>query len=858
MAVVTAGGDGLGPAVQVVERLAGEGAQRGVHRRRHGQARVEQLFAGPGGFAVVLQPDHARAALERVEGAAHRRHLAQVLGLLRQPRHRGACVVDDLARLLDEDLAHLRVVFQPGLPRGRDTCRRHRRRRRQGLGRRRREGGHGLREFVAHGLARRGIGGLVERRLRTAHRPCQGRLLGSGGLARQALQFLGQHGVGHLRLHQGLRLVQQCRRLGHRQRCFVERGKGRGLLALPHHGAQAAGLGVVAEQRLGELRLHAQHVDQEAQRTQVVGQAVEGAGLHRTLRVDLGLRQRVDVVAHVQHGLRGLVHAQHRQHAAHRRQLARHRDQHLALGRVAEVLVDLLLDLGQRRAQLLHHAAHGLAVADAAVQLLHPGFQRLRLGAQAQVVDAARQPLHARGQLGVVEVAVLDGGVQVQHRGGDFHRQRRRRRGCGADGLCHRGLQRRGQHVARREQALQRITDQRELLGQPGQAVQFAAGHGRPGVLGAGHALLRLGDPGGVEATQPRGFVVDARRGVQAPGPAHRFQARARARRLRVGAEEQQVLRQPVGDVVQPLHRGAQLREQARRDALAVDVAGQQPVCLRLEEGRRQLPQRGQAAAAARARTVGLQCPRAEPGAKVAHVLVQMAVGVAHQRQHQGLHRAARVVVGGTRLRRGVGRNVVPGPVVLPQVGRMHAVGAGEQLHRAVLREQRHRRHRLAHEHAREVVEQRERGLLDGLDRAHVDDGGLGRHALHRGFAGAQHVRGRRQPDELQRTHALVDVHARRAQHRRIDGVDIGAAQRLGFLQVAPQRLVRRLQRLAQFAMHPGQRAEVVVHCCVVHRDHRSVHQPSRRRGSGSAGPPAAPPWGGAPQALRGGAITPP
>ncbi len=34
----------------------------------------------------------------------------------------------------------------------------------------------------------------------------------------------------------------------------------------------------------------------------------------------------------------------------------------------------------------------------------------------------------------------------------------------------------------------------------------------------------------------------------------------------------------------------------------------------------------------------------------------------------------------------------------------------------------------------------------------------------------------------------------------------------------------------------------------------KSSNAPSSRRGTGSAGPLAAPPWGGAPQALRGGA----
>ena len=153
---------------------------------------------------------------------------------------------------------------------------------------------------------------------------------------------------------------------------------GRAVLPPPPPRA-AAGLGVEDEQRLGHLRLHAEHVDQEAERAEVAGQAVErSVGLRRRGGSTSVGDERVDVVAHAQHGLRGLVQAEHREHAAHRLQLARHRDQHLARGRVAEELVDRLLGLGQRAAQLLHHAAHGLAIGDAAVQLLHPRLRAAR------------------------------------------------------------------------------------------------------------------------------------------------------------------------------------------------------------------------------------------------------------------------------------------------------------------------------------------------------------------------------------------------------------------------------------------------------------------------------------------------
>ena len=47
--------------------------------------------------------------------------------------------------------------------------------------------------------------------------------------------------------------------------------------------------------------------------------------------------------------------------------------------------------------------------------------------------------------------------------------------------------------------------------------------------------------------------------------------------------------------------------------------------------------------------------------------------------------------VGRARLGAGVAWNLAPLPVVRPQVGRVNSVGAGQLLHRTVLREQRQR-----------------------------------------------------------------------------------------------------------------------------------------------------------------------
>ena len=479
----------------------------------------------------------------------------------------------------------------------------------------------------------------------------------------------------------------------------------------------------------------------------------------------------------------------------------------MAVGRVAEIVVDLLFDLRQRSAQLLHHAAHGLAVGDAAVEVLHPHVQRLRRGATPHLVDAARQTLHTVGQLGLVKLTVFQRCVEIQDAGGHFHGQRRRRGLARRHRLRRGGQQRLGQHLAGREQLLQRLTDQRKLLAQVADAVLLTAGHGRPGIPGRRHTFARQRQLRRIETAEARGFVVGRALVLQAPDAAHRLQARRTGGgggRLGVAAEKQQVLRQAVGQFGLAAHAGTQLRQQARRDALGEDIGTQQAGGLGLKHGGGHLPQRGDLGRAHGTRA------GAQVGAEVAHALQRWAARLAHQRQHLGLHRAARLVVGGTRFGAGVGRQVQPLPVDLPQVGRMHTIRTRQRLHRTVLREQHHRRHRLARQQPRQVVQQRKGHTLDEFDRRHIDERRLGDQTLHRRLAGTQHVGHGGQAHQFQRTHALVQLRARAAQHGRIDRIDVAAAQRLGILQITPQRLVRGFQRPAQLDMHPGQRAEVV------------------------------------------------
>ena len=219
-------------------------------------------------------------------------------------------------------------------------------------------------------------------------------------------------------------------------------------------------------------------------------------------------------MAHVRHRQRALFEVQHREHTAHDAELRRHRQQELALPGVAEVLVDLLFDLRQRHAQLVHHAAHGLAVADAAVELFDPGLQRLHLAAGARQLHTLRHQLRALGQTGRVELALFDDGVEPQHRRGHLHGQRRARRLARGSHLRGGRLQRMRQHLATGQEARQGVAQQGHRLGHAAQAADVATGHCRPDIPGADHAFARLRDHRRVKAAQSRGLVVGAGGGV--------------------------------------------------------------------------------------------------------------------------------------------------------------------------------------------------------------------------------------------------------------------------------------------------------------------------------------------------------
>ena len=140
----------------------------------------------------------------------------------------------------------------------------------------------------------------------------------------------------------------------------------------------------------------------------------------------------------------------------------------------------------------------------------------------------------------------------------------------------------------------------------------------------------------------------------------------------------------------------------------------------------------------------------------------------------------------------------------------MHPGGTGQLLQGLVLRKHGQRRHRLASQQAAQVVEQRKGGPLQGLHRRRSDQLGPRAQAQQRRLAGPQQVRRRAHADQFKHAYALVELCPRLAQHRRIDRVQLRGFGRQCLLQVPAQRLGRDFERLAQFVVHPGQRAEVI------------------------------------------------
>ena len=516
----------------------------------------------------------------------------------------------------------------------------------------------------------------------------------------------------------------------------------------------------------------------------------------------------LDGVTHALHGGRSLLEAQHRQHAAHLRHLARHRGQHRDVGGVAKEQIQLLLCLAQGDAQLAHHRSHGLLVAGLTVELLHPDFQRLGLRAMQRRIQALDQHAGLGGLYLVVMPGGHEAGLQIQHCGRHLHGQLGR--WWLADALHRLGdtNQRARQTVTGRLQLDQRLGHQPELLGHGPDLAAVAAGDRRPGFGGGGNALARLHQHRGIETPIARHVVVHHRHVLHGIGLVHGLQALAGLLAgLGLRAEEHQILQQAGGRKAVALGHAGVLHEHARSHALDVDVGSDESACQAVKKGRGNLPE------TARRHIFGLSGRKAP--AKLAHLRSCLPVVALDHAQHHAVQHGTCMRTIGQRLGHG------PGPARLartalrrPQVCRVRLVVASQHLGLAVLGEQGYGRDLLTGQHGLQEFHQRKvRALQRGRRFLRAVFGAL-YEAIDRSFHAAHHLRRSGDAHHLQGAAGLVQLLASNAQCRCIQLLKI---RQTGCIRIAHEtvhRLGRGLQRLAHFVEHPGQRAQIQLCSC--------------------------------------------
>ena len=308
------------------------------------------------------------------------RHVAGVLG---KRLNRFAASANHFPRLIEEYVEQIIVVQVDTARRGRGSGLRHRLRRAAG-GFQRLQCARQLCLVLQAGRLRsplRELRFFVQRR--------------AGGDLVQLIQnrFMWPGGVGHL--------VRRCSFGQHvldvQRKVDPSFFKGRPLRRDRHadtagHMPQLVRDRVVHKQLACQQGLVSQHVDLEAHRAEAVAKPLEcavGPRLHGAgFGVGVSDKQFAYRIAHAADGRGRLVESEHGQYAPHLAHEAGHWRQRGGVGRVAEKLVQVLLDLAQRNAQFTHHRSHRLAIAHATIQLLHPRLERWRHGARAHRVQS--------------------------------------------------------------------------------------------------------------------------------------------------------------------------------------------------------------------------------------------------------------------------------------------------------------------------------------------------------------------------------------------------------------------------------------------------------------------------------------
>ena len=478
---------------------------------------------------------------------------------------------------------------------------------------------------------------------------------------------------------------------------------------------------------------------------------------------------------------------------------------------LAEKLVKGLFNLPERGAQFIDDAAHGLAVADPAVQVFHPPFKRFGLPTGNHMFQPLGQALAADAHLGIRGVHVLIRRFQVQHGGGNLHGHRGGRWFARAHRDLNGAAQRAGQVAAFGVQLQNGVDHGIELVCDGFEPVGVATCQRRPGLGGTGDALSCLHQHGGVKPPKLRGVVVKRLGLIQPVGVAHCRQHRCirRADRHRLGTKEQQVLRQSVryGGVA-TRQRGV-LEQHARGSPFCVDVCGTQAFACGFKKARANLPEHP---------LIQHRLPCSQRQADVPQGHGRRRIARFHDFENRVIEQRAHL--GFIRSRCHIYRHggVNPGPVNGPQVSRMDSLTTDQVHHITVLGKQRDGRRCFAFQDTFKVLGQRKTCALH-LDGSVITAqlGALGE-LLRQRLHGAHHLGRRAESHHLQRSHGLVELLAGNAQLAGIQFSQIRAARQLGVAHETPDRLGRAVQRFFQLFQHPGQRPEIIACKLVVTR----------------------------------------
>ena len=361
----TAGGQFVDPCGHVGAGPAKQRQQARCCGTAFGDPQVHDFFNQGRALAEVIQADHAATALERVERSAHNGHGLLARRFVLQFRQGGGNQLQYFLRFHDEDFEQFGFDFA---------------------------------------LHRHRWGGRDRWR-------GDSRILGE----RRWLRYRGRYDG------------QRCMLRRRRRRCFLDHdwfrlecGLARRLLE--RHLAQHAFGAVKGEPILGGVEILGQHIDEKAQRTDVLGDVLQRRRFE--LRIAFGGGQRAHCFLHVQRGAHGVFLIQDRDRAL---QLVQHRidlTQGWTLGAVRIVIVEHLFNLAQAVFHLGGEHRDSLVLLDPARQVALPlrSDGRRLPGGQRQQALANKDGVCIKvvGQLANLVQAVLDkqhgaGHLEAEH-----------------------------------------------------------------------------------------------------------------------------------------------------------------------------------------------------------------------------------------------------------------------------------------------------------------------------------------------------------------------------------------------------------------------------------------------------------